>query len=68
MIMFRLKPQTDCVRALGDGVVAALPERIQQLLVWRPRTVASLGQHDRPTDKLLRWVAQDQPPSAESVV
>jgi hypothetical protein len=68
MIMAGLKPQTDCVRALGNEVVGVLPERIQQLLGWRTRTVASLGQHDRPTDKCLRWVGQDQPPIAGSVV
>ena len=45
MIMARLKPQTDCVRALGGEVVEALPERIQQLLGWRTRIVASVGQH-----------------------
>jgi ectoine hydroxylase-related dioxygenase (phytanoyl-CoA dioxygenase family) len=48
-----VKQQVDYVRALGDDVVLAQPERTQQLLGWYTRVVSSLDEYYQPADKRL---------------
>jgi ectoine hydroxylase-related dioxygenase (phytanoyl-CoA dioxygenase family) len=48
-----IKPQIDYVRALGDGVVVALPRRAQQVLGWYTRVVTSLDEYYRPPEERL---------------
>lgn len=50
-----VKQQIDYVRALGDGAVAQLPPRSQQLLGWYTRVVTSLDEYYRPgAERLYR--------------
>ena len=48
-----VKQQIDYVRALGDDVVLAQPDRTQQLLGWYTRVVSSLDEYYQPADKRL---------------
>jgi ectoine hydroxylase-related dioxygenase (phytanoyl-CoA dioxygenase family) len=48
-----IKQQVDYVRALGDDVVTAQPERTQQLLGWYTRVVTSLDEYYRPAEERL---------------
>lgn len=43
-----IKPQMDYVRVLGEGAIAAQPERVQQLLGYYSRPPASLEEYYRP--------------------
>jgi ectoine hydroxylase-related dioxygenase (phytanoyl-CoA dioxygenase family) len=47
------KQQIDYVRALGDGVIEALPPRTQQLLGWYTRVVTSLDEYYQPAERRL---------------
>ncbi|HUN28789.1 MAG TPA: phytanoyl-CoA dioxygenase family protein [Alphaproteobacteria bacterium] len=47
------KQQIDYVRALGDSVVEALPQRTQQILGWYTRVVTSLDEYYVPAEKRL---------------
>jgi ectoine hydroxylase-related dioxygenase (phytanoyl-CoA dioxygenase family) len=47
------KQQIDYVRALGNDVVRALPERSQQILGWYSRVVTSLEEYYVPADQRL---------------
>ncbi|HEU4656672.1 MAG TPA: phytanoyl-CoA dioxygenase family protein [Capillimicrobium sp.] len=47
------KQQIDYVRALGDDVVLAQPDRVQQLLGWYTRVVTSLDEYYRPAEERL---------------
>jgi len=48
-----IKQQVDYVRALGDSVVLAQPDRTQQLLGWYTRVISSLDQYYQPPEKRL---------------
>ena len=48
-----IKPQVDYVRALGDEVVEAQPDRTQQLLGWYTRVVTSLDEFYQPPERRL---------------
>ncbi len=48
-----LKQQVDYVRALGDELVQAQPDRTQQLLGWYTRVVTSLDEYYRPPEERL---------------
>lgn len=48
-----IKQQIDYVRALGDGVIQALPDRSQQLLGWYTRVVTSLDDYYQPPERRL---------------
>ena len=48
-----VKQQIDYVRALGEDVVLAQPDRTQQLLGWYTRVVSSLDEYYQPADKRL---------------
>jgi ectoine hydroxylase-related dioxygenase (phytanoyl-CoA dioxygenase family) len=48
-----IKQQIDYVRALGDPVIEALPDRTQQLLGWYTRVVASLDDYYQPAERRL---------------
>jgi ectoine hydroxylase-related dioxygenase (phytanoyl-CoA dioxygenase family) len=48
-----IKQQIDYVRALGDDVVLAQPDRTQQLLGWYTRVVTSLDEYYRPSEERL---------------
>jgi ectoine hydroxylase-related dioxygenase (phytanoyl-CoA dioxygenase family) len=47
------KQQIDYVRALGDDLVLAQQPRVQQLLGWYTRVVASLDEYYRPAQERL---------------
>jgi ectoine hydroxylase-related dioxygenase (phytanoyl-CoA dioxygenase family) len=53
-----IKPQMDYVRALGDDVIEALPDRSQQLLGWYTRVVTTLDEYYRPTEERLYRAGQ----------
>jgi ectoine hydroxylase-related dioxygenase (phytanoyl-CoA dioxygenase family) len=48
-----VKQQVDYVRALGEDVVEALPDRTQQLLGWYTRVVTSLDEFYQPVEQRL---------------
>jgi ectoine hydroxylase-related dioxygenase (phytanoyl-CoA dioxygenase family) len=48
-----VKQQIDYVRALGDDVVLAQPDRVQQILGWYTRVVTSLDEYYRPAEERL---------------
>lgn len=48
-----IKQQIDYVRALGDEVLADLPERTRQLLGWYTRVVTSVDEFYRPPSERL---------------
>jgi ectoine hydroxylase-related dioxygenase (phytanoyl-CoA dioxygenase family) len=48
-----IKQQIDYVRALGDEVLADLPDRTQQLLGWYTRVVTSVDEFYRPPSERL---------------
>jgi ectoine hydroxylase-related dioxygenase (phytanoyl-CoA dioxygenase family) len=48
-----VKQQIDYIRALGDDVVLAQPDRTQQLLGWYTRVVSNLDEYYQPADKRL---------------
>jgi ectoine hydroxylase-related dioxygenase (phytanoyl-CoA dioxygenase family) len=48
-----IKQQIDYVRALGDEVVLAQEDRVQQLLGWYTRVVTSLDEYYVPSDQRL---------------
>jgi ectoine hydroxylase-related dioxygenase (phytanoyl-CoA dioxygenase family) len=48
-----IKQQIDYVRALGEGAIASLPPRTQQLLGWYTRVVTSLDEYYQPEDRRL---------------
>jgi ectoine hydroxylase-related dioxygenase (phytanoyl-CoA dioxygenase family) len=48
-----IKQQIDYVRALGDKVVQNQTPRVQQLLGWYTRVVASLDEYYQPEEQRL---------------
>lgn len=53
-----IKQQIDYVRALGDDLFQALPDRTQQLLGWYTRVVTSLDEYYVPSDERLYRAGQ----------